>query len=54
MDALLEPARLFVRRDFEPGTTLVVTQPAATTSTRTTVATDFTVVTADAPTANPR
>ena len=37
-----------------PGTTLVVTQPAATTSTRTTVATDFTVVTADAPTADPR
>ena len=37
-----------------PGTTMVVTQPAATTSTRTTVATDFTVVTADAPTADPR
>ena len=37
-----------------PGTTLVVTQPAATTSTRTTVANDFTVVTADAPTADSR
>jgi hypothetical protein len=31
------------------GTTLVVTQPASTTSTRTTAATDFTVVTAEAP-----
>ena len=37
-----------------PGTTLVVTQPAATTSTRTTVATEFTVVTAEAPAADPR
>jgi hypothetical protein len=36
-----------------PGTTLVVTQPAATNSTRTTVTTDFTVVTAEAPTADP-
>jgi hypothetical protein len=36
-----------------PGTTLVVTQPAATTSTRTTVATDFTVVTSEAPPAHP-
>ena len=35
-----------------PGTTLVVTQPAASTSTRTTVATDFTVVSAEAPTPN--
>jgi hypothetical protein len=34
-----------------PGTTLVVTQPAATTSTRTTAAADFTVVTAEAPAA---
>ena len=37
-----------------PGTTLVVTQPASTTSTRTTAATDFTVVTAEVPTADPR
>jgi hypothetical protein len=35
----------------ETGTTLVVTQPAATTSTRTTVATDFTVVAAESSTA---
>jgi hypothetical protein len=35
-----------------PGTTLVITQPAATASTRTTVATDFTVVEADAPAPN--
>ena len=35
-----------------PGTTLVITQPAASASTRTTVATDFTVVEADAPAAN--
>lgn len=35
-----------------PGTTLVVTQPAARASTHTTVATDFTVVAAEAPAAN--
>ncbi len=35
-----------------PGTTMVVTQPAATPSTRTTVATDFTVAAAEEPTSN--
>ena len=35
----------------QPGTTLVVTQPAARASTRTTVATDFTVMSAENPTA---